>query len=94
MILVKCLQLVPEHEDLIWAANYIDIVGGAILAFLLYWGQWTFRKQFEEIVTGNSYWSKCNARSNLTYISILIVFQSVPKVFLSVPLLFLMVGIQ
>ncbi|CAO3664026.1 unnamed protein product [Umbelopsis vinacea] len=33
-----------------------DIVGGAILAFVIYWFQWTFRLQFEEIVTGDKYW--------------------------------------
>ncbi|KAH8550128.1 PAP2 domain protein [Umbelopsis sp. PMI_123] len=33
-----------------------DIVGGAALAFVLYWFQWTFRAQYEEIVTGDSYW--------------------------------------
>ncbi|GAB5586530.1 Long-chain base-1-phosphate phosphatase [Umbelopsis nana] len=33
-----------------------DIVGGAILAFAIYWVQWTFRTQFEQIVTGDSYW--------------------------------------
>ena len=35
-----------------------DIVGGAILAFAIYWVQWTFRTQFEQIVTGDSYWGK------------------------------------
>ncbi|KAJ2965011.1 hypothetical protein NQZ79_g162 [Umbelopsis isabellina] len=45
-----------------------DIVGGAILAFILYWGQWTFRDQFEQIVTGDSYW----------------IFLSVPLLFIMV----------
>lgn len=36
----------------------LDIVGGAALAYVLYWFHWTFRAQFEAIVTGDSYWSK------------------------------------
>ncbi|KAI9288023.1 phosphatidic acid phosphatase type 2/haloperoxidase [Umbelopsis sp. AD052] len=33
-----------------------DLLGGAALAYVLYWFHWTFRAQFEEIVTGDSYW--------------------------------------
>ncbi|CAO3650048.1 unnamed protein product [Cunninghamella echinulata] len=33
-----------------------DVVGGAILAYILYWFQWTFREALDSFVTDDSYW--------------------------------------
>ena len=38
--------------------EYVDVVGGTLLAFTLYWVQWTFRDHFDALFTGDSYGGK------------------------------------
>ncbi|OAD67557.1 hypothetical protein PHYBLDRAFT_189030 [Phycomyces blakesleeanus NRRL 1555(-)] len=33
-----------------------DVVGGTILAYALYWTQWTFRAEFDSLFTDDGYW--------------------------------------
>jgi hypothetical protein len=35
-----------------------DCIGGTIVAYIVYWAQWTFKDQFDSLFTSQSYWGK------------------------------------
>ncbi|KAL0076897.1 phosphatidic acid phosphatase type 2/haloperoxidase [Phycomyces blakesleeanus] len=54
-----------------------DVVGGTILAYALYWTQWTFRAEFDSLFTDDGYWVFLTIPLFLSLVGIHVCFMGV-----------------
>ncbi|KAI8087592.1 PAP2 superfamily-domain-containing protein [Gilbertella persicaria] len=54
-----------------------DCIGGSILAYIVYWFQWTFKEQFDALFTNDSYWIFLGIPICLMLVSIHVCFMGV-----------------